>query len=316
MTRSHYIEYFAGLIANVHAQRASGSLGFDVPHRDVVSGILRDFGTYTGQENHICKDTQNAYSHSLGTLLQWFKRSRMLSSTVARDNIKNFMKPSFIKSATSITDLVEFTIVNDVKKTHLADWLSTIPETKFADKFACQFNDQVNMLFKHARKLFTAGDNRTNKVHVKDWVTAVFKPIGNGNASLSIDIQVPYYYSRNLGTMNSKEINKHNKTIRSLSYKLRMMLKIMDVVEMYDETEDNGSMLYSSRILIKLKNPNTYKPVVKEPKVEKVDNLSEEREYLNARLIEVEAQIAEHTKLLKALNAKANGLRNAIEVLK
>ena len=316
MTRSHYIEYFAGLIANVHAQRASGALGFDVPHRDVVSGILRDFGTYIGQENHICKDTQNAYSHSLGTLLQWFKRSRLLSSTVAHENIKNFMKPSFIKSVTSKTDLVEFTIVNDVKKTHLADWFSTIPETKFADKFAYEFNNQVNMLFKHSRKLFTGGDDRTNKVHVKDWVTAVFKPTGNGNASLSIDIQVPYYYSRNLGTMKAEEIKKHNKTVRSLSYKLRMMLRIMDVVEMYDETEDNGSMLFSSRIQIKLKNPNEYKlKTIKEPKVEKVDNLSEEREYLKSRLKEVEAQIKEQTKSLKALNAKADGLRNAIEVL-
>ena len=172
------------------------------------------------------------------------------------------------------------------------------------------------MLFKHARKLFTAGDDRTNTVHVKDWVIADEVTHKPGGSSVFINIQVPYYYSRNLGTMNSREINKHNKTIRSLSYKLRMMLKIMDVVEMYDETEDNGSMLYSSRILIKLKNPNTYKTVVKEPKVEKVDNLSEEREYLNARLIEVEAQIAEHTKSLKVLNAKANGLRNAIEVLK
>lgn len=307
-TRKHYIDYFDSLITKHR--------NYQIGHRAVVNNILRDFLQYVGQENHICKDTQNAYSHSLGNLLEWFKRSRMLSSTVAHENIKNFMKPSFIKSVTSKTDLVEFTIVNDVKKTHLADWLSTIPETKFADKFACQFNDQVNMLFKHSRKLFTGGDDRTNKVHVKDWVTAVFKPTGNGNASLSIDIQVPYYYSRNLGIMTAKEINKHNKTIRSLSYKLRMMLKIMDVVEMYDETEDNGSMLYSSRILIKLKNPNTYKPAAKEPKVEKVDNLSEEREYLNARLIEVEAQIAEHTKLLKALNAKANGLRNAIEVLK
>lgn len=307
-TRKHYIDYFDSLITKHR--------NYQIGHRAVVNNILRDFLQYVGQENHICKDTQNAYSHSLGNLLEWFKRSRMLSSTVAHENIKNFMKPSFIKSVTSKTDLVEFTIVNDVKKTHLADWLSTIPETKFADKFACQFNDQVNMLFKHSRKLFTGGDDRTNKVHVKDWVTAVFKPTGNGNASLSIDIQVPYYYSRNLGIMTAKEINKHNKTIRSLSYKLRMMLKIMDVVEMDDETEDNGSMLYSSRILIKLKNPNTYKTVVKEPKVEKIDNLSEEREYLNARLIEVEAQIAEHTKLLKALNAKANGLRNAIEVLK
>lgn len=307
-TRKHYIDYFDSLITKHR--------NYQIGHRAVVNNILRDFLQYVGQENHICKDTQNAYSHSLGNLLEWFKRSRMLSSTVAHENIKNFMKPSFIKSATSITDLVEFTIVNDVKKTHLADWLSTIPETKFADKFACQFNDQVNMLFKHSRKLFTGGDDRTNKVHVKDWVTAVFKPTGNGNASLSIDIQVPYYYSRNLGTMTAKEINKHNKTIRSLSYKLRMMLKIMDVVEMYDETEDNGSMLYSSRILIKLKNPNTYKSVVKEPKVEKVDNLSEEREYLNARLTEVEKQIEEHTKVLKALTAKANGLRNAIEVLK
>lgn len=315
MTRSHYIEYFAGLIANVHAQRASGSLGFDVPHRDVVSGILRDFLTYVGQENHICKDTQNAYSHSLGTLLQWFKRSRLLSSTVARDNIKNFMKPGF-KSVESKSDLVEFTIINDVKKTHLADWLSTIPETKFADKFACEFNNQVNMLFKHSRKLFTGGDGRTNKVHVKDWVTAVFKPTGNGNASLSIDIQVPYYYLRNLGTMKAEEINKRNKTIRSLSYKLRMMLQTMDVVEMFSETEDNGSMLFSSRIQIKLKNPNTYKPKpIKEPKVEKVDNLREEREYLKSRLKEVEAQIKEQTKSLKALNAKADGLRNAIEVL-
>lgn len=308
MTRKHYIDYFNSLITKHR--------NYQIGHRAVINNILRDFLQYVGQENHICKDTQNAYSHSLGNLLQWFKRSRLLSSTVASDNIKNFMKPSFIKSVTSKTDLVEFTIVNDVKNTHLADWLSTIPETKFADKFACEFNNQVNMLFKHSRKLFTGGDGRTNKVHVKDWVTAVFKPTGNGNASLSIDIQVPYYYSRNLGTMKAEEINKRNKTIRSLSYKLRMMLKIMDVVEMYDETEDNGSMLYSSRILIKLKNPNTYKPVVKEPKVEKVDSLSEEREYLNARLIEVEAQIAEHTKLLKALNAKANGLRNAIEVLK
>ena len=313
MTRSHYIDYFAGLIANVHAQRASGSLGFDVPHRDVVSGILRDFGTYTGQENHICKDTQNAYSHSLGTLLQWFKRSRLLSSTVARDNIKNFMKPGF-KSVESKSDLVEFTIINDVKKTHLADWLSTIPETKFADKFACEFNNQVNMLFKHSRKLFTGGDDRTNKVHVKDWVTAVFKPTGNGNASLSIDIQVPYYYSRNLGTMKAEEIKKHNKTVRSLSYKLRMMLQTMDVVEMFSETEDNGSMLFSSRIKIKLKNPNVFKPI-KEPKAEKVDIMAEEREYLKSRLKEVEAQIAEQTKSLKALNAKADGLRNAIEVL-
>ena len=240
----------------------------------------------------------------------------MLSSTVARDNIKNFMKPRFIKTATSITDLVEFTIVNDVKKTHLADWLSTIPETKFADKFACQFNDQVNMLFKHARKLFTAGDDRTNTVHVKDWVIADEVTHKPGGSSVLINIQVPYYYSRNLGTMTAREINKHNKIIRSLSYKLCTMVEMMDVVEMYDETEDNGSMLYSSRVLIKLKNPNTYKTVVKEPKVEKIDNLSEEREYLNARLIEVEAKIAEHTKLLKALNAKANGLRNAIEVLK
>lgn len=307
-TRKHYIDYFDSLITKHR--------NYQIGHRAVINNILRDFLQYVGQENHICKDTQNAYSHSLGNLLQWFKRSRLLSSTVARDNIKNFMKPSFIKSVTSKTDLVEFTIINDVKKTHLADWLSTIPETKFADKFACEFNNQVNMLFKHSRKLFTGGDDRTNKVHVKDWVTAVFKPTGNGNASLSIDIQVPYYYSRNLGTMTAREINKHNKTIRSLSYKLCTMVEMMDVVEMYDETEDNGSMLYSSRILIKLKNPNTYKPVVKEPKVEKIDNLSEEREYLNTRLIEVEKQIEEHTKLLKALNAKANGLRNAIEVLK
>lgn len=307
-TRKHYIDYFDSLITKHR--------NYQIGHRAVINNILRDFLQYVGQENHICKDTQNAYSHSLGNLLEWFKRSRMLSSTVARDNIKNFMKPSFIKSATSITDLVEFTIVNDVKKTHLADWLSTIPETKFADKFACQFNDQVNMLFKHARKLFTAGDDRTNTVHVKDWVIADEVTHKPGGSSVLINIQVPYYYSRNLGTMNSREINKYNKTIRSLSYKLRMMLKIMDVVEMYDEIEDNGSMLYSSRILIKLKNPNTYKTVVKEPKVEKIDNMSEEREYLKSRLVEVEAQIAEHTKLLKALNAKANGLRNAIEVLK
>ncbi len=307
-TRKHYIDYFDSLITKHR--------NYQIGHRAVINNILRDFLQYVGQENHICKDTQNAYSHSLGNLLEWFKRSRLLSSTVARDNIKNFMKPSFIKSVTSKTDLVEFTIVNDVKKTHLADWLSTIPETKFADKFACEFNNQVNMLFKHSRKLFTGGDGRTNTVHVKDWVTAVFKPTGNDNASLSIDIQVPYYYSRNLGTMKAEEINKHNKTIRSLSYKLITLLETMDVVETFDESEDNGSMLYSSRILIKLKNPNTYKTVVKEPKVEKIDNLSEEREYLNARLIEVEAQIAEHTKLLKALNAKANGLRNAIEVLK
>ena len=306
-TRKHYIDYFNSLITKHR--------NYQIGHRAVVNNILRDFLQYVGQENHICKDTQNAYSHSLGNLLEWFKRSRMLSSTVAHENIKNFMKPSFIKSETSITDLVEFTIVNDVKKTHLADWLSTIPETKFADKFACEFNNQVNMLFKHSRKLFTGGDDRTNKVHVKDWVTAVFKPTGNGNASLSIDIQVPYYYSRNLGTMKAEEINKRNKTVRSLSYKLRMMLQTMDVVEMFDETEDNGSMLFSSRIKIKLKNPNVFKPI-KEPKAEKVDNLSEEREYLNARLAEVEKQIEEHTKVLKALTAKANGLRNAIEVLK
>lgn len=306
-TRKHYIDYFNSLITKHR--------NYQIGHRAVVNNILRDFLQYVGQENHICKDTQNAYSHSLGNLLEWFKRSRMLSSTVAHENIKNFMKPSFIKSETSITDLVEFTIVNDVKKTHLADWLSTIPETKFADKFACEFNNQVNMLFKHSRKLFTGGDDRTNKVHVKDWVTAVFKPTGNGNASLSIDIQVPYYYSRNLGTMKAEEINKRNKTVRSLSYKLRMMLQTMDVVEMFDETEDNGSMLFSSRIKIKLKNPNVFKPI-KEPKAEKVDNLSEEREYLNASLAEVEKQIEEHTKVLKALTAKANGLRNAIEVLK
>lgn len=307
-TRKHYIDYFDSLITKHR--------NYQIGHREVINNILRDFLQYVGQENHICKDTQNAYSHSLGNLLQWFKRSRLLSSTVASDNIKNFMKPSFIKTATSITDLVEFTIVNDVKKTHLADWLSTIPETKFADKFACQFNDQVNMLFKHARKLFTAGDDRTNTVHVKDWVIADEVTHKPGGSSVLINIQVPYYYSRNLGTMTAREINKHNKIIRSLSYKLCTMVEMMDVVEMYDETEDNDSMLYSSRILIKLKNPNTYKQVVKEPKAEKADNLSEEREYLNARLIEVEAQIAEHTKLLKALNAKANGLRNAIEVLK
>ncbi|EKC7975231.1 hypothetical protein OQC52_005131 [Escherichia coli] len=308
-TRKHYIDYFDSLITKHR--------NYQIGRRAVINNILRDFLDYIGWENHICKDTQNAYSHSLGNLLQWFKRSRLLSSTVASDNIKNFMKPSFIKSETSITDLVEFTIINDVKKTHLADWLSTIPETKFADKFACEFNKQVNMLFKHSCKLFTGGDDRTNKVHVKDWVTAVFKPTGNGNASLSIDIQVPYYYSRNLGTMKAEEINKRNKTVRSLSYKLRMMLQTMDVVEMFDETEDNGSMLYSSRTRIKLKNPNEYKlKTIKEPKVEKVDNLREEREYLKSRLKEVEAQIAEHTKLLKALNAKANGLRNAIEVLK
>lgn len=306
-TRKHYIDYFDSLITKHR--------NYQIGHRAVVNNILRDFLQYVGQENHICKDTQNAYSHSLGNLLEWFKRSRMLSSTVAHENIKNFMKPSFIKSETSITDLVEFTIINDVKKTHLADWLSTIPETKFADKFACEFNNQVNMLFKHSRKLFTGGDDRTNKVHVKDWVTAVFKPTGNGNASLSIDIQVPYYYSRNLGTMKAEEINKRNKTVRSLSYKLRMMLQTMDVVEMFDEIEDNGSMLFSSRIKIKLKNPNVFKPI-KEPKAEKVDNLSEEREYLNVRLAEVEKQIEEHTKVLKALTAKANGLRNAIEVLK
>lgn len=306
-TRKHYIDYFDSLITKHR--------NYQIGHRAIINNILRDFLQYVGQENHICKDTQNAYSHSLGNLLEWFKRSRMLSSTVAHENIKNFMKPSFIKSETSITDLVEFTIVNDVKKTHLADWLSTIPETKFADKFACEFNNQVNMLFKHSRKLFTGGDDRTNKVHVKDWVTAVFKPTGNGNASLSIDIQVPYYYSRNLGTMKAEEINKRNKTVRSLSYKLRMMLQTMDVVEMFDETEDNGSMLFSSRIKIKLKNPNVFKPI-KEPKAEKVDNLSEEREYLNVRLAEVEKQIEEHTKVLKALTAKANGLRNAIEVLK
>ena len=305
-TRKHYIDYFDSLITKHR--------NYQIGHRAVVNNILRDFLQYVGQENHICKDTQNAYSHSLGNLLEWFKRSRMLSSTVAHENIKNFMKPSFIKSETSITDLVEFTIINDVKKTHLADWLSTIPETKFADKFACEFNNQVNMLFKHSRKLFTGGDDRTNKVHVKDWVTAVFKPTGNDNASLSIDIQVPYYYSRNLGTMKAEEIKKHNKTIRSLSYKLRMMLQTMDVVEMFDETEDNGSMLFSSRIKIKLKNPNVFKPI-KEPKAEKVDIMAEEREYLKSRLKEVEAQIAEQTKSLKALNAKADGLRNAIEVL-
>lgn len=307
-TRKHYIDYFDSLITKHR--------NYQIGHRAVINNILRDFLDYIGWENHICKDTQNAYSHSLGSLLEWFKRSRLLSSVIARDNIKNFMKPSFIKSETSITDLVEFTIINDVKKTHLADWLSTIPETKFADKFACEFNNQVNMLFKHSRKLFTGGDGRTNKVHVKDWVTAVFKPTGNGNASLSIDIQVPYYYSRNLGTMKAEEINKRNKTVSSLSYKLRMILQTMDVVEMFSETEDNGSMLYSSRIQIKLKNPNEYKPKpIKETKAEKVDNLREEREYLKSRLKEVEAQIAEQTKSLKTLNAKADGLRNAIEVL-
>ena len=227
-TRKHYIDYFDSLITKHR--------NYQIGHKAVINNILRDFLQYVGQENHICKDTQNACSHSVGNLLQWFKRSRLLSSTVASDNIKNFMKPSFIKSETSITDLVEFTIVNDVKKTHLADWLSTIPETKFADKFACQFNDQVNMLFKHARKLFTAGDDRTNTVHVKDWVIADEVTHKPGGSSVLINIQVPYYYSRNLGTMTAREINKHNKIIRSLSYKLCMMVEMMDVVEMYDET--------------------------------------------------------------------------------
>ena len=60
------------------------------------------------------------------------------------------------------------------------------------------------------------------------------------------------------------------------------------------------SMLIISKIGYFVTRNKLFKMMIKEPKVEKVDNLSEEREYLNARLIEVEAQIAEHTKLLKA----------------
>lgn len=248
-------------------------------------------------------------------ILPRFERFKLDTTTYELDMIVSFKYDFLRKDEVPQEKKQE---VQDNLNLNLSNYSSNDPKFwmySSGNEDAWKFN-KVNMLFKHARKLFTAGDDRTNTVHVKDWVIADEVTHKPGGSSVLINIQVPYYYSRNLGTMNSREINKHNKTIRSLSYKLRMMLKIMDVVEMYDETEDNGSMLYSSRILIKLKNPNTYKPVVKEPKVEKVDNLSEEREYLNARLIEVEKQIEEHTKVLKDLTAKANGLRNAIEVLK
>lgn len=61
-TRKHYIDYFDSLITKHR--------NYQIGHRAVINNILRDFLQYVGQENHICKDTQNAYSHSLGNLLE------------------------------------------------------------------------------------------------------------------------------------------------------------------------------------------------------------------------------------------------------
>ena len=80
-TRKHYIDYFDSLITKHR--------NYQIGHRAVINNILRDFLDYIGWENHICKDTQNAYSHSLGSLLEWFKRSRLLSSVIAVNNVKN-----------------------------------------------------------------------------------------------------------------------------------------------------------------------------------------------------------------------------------
>ncbi|URY11703.1 thioredoxin [Shigella phage ESh18] len=79
-TRKHYIDYFDSLITKHR--------NYQIGHRAVINNILRDFLDYIGWENHICKDTQNAYSHSLGSLLEWFKRSRLLSSVIAVNNVK------------------------------------------------------------------------------------------------------------------------------------------------------------------------------------------------------------------------------------
>jgi hypothetical protein len=88
----------------------------------------------------------------------------------------------------------------------------------------------------------------------------------------------------------------------------------MDVVESFDDNTNYGLSLFETKVVIKLKDPNKFKPTPKPNHGN--DTMKEEREYLSTRLIEVEKQIEEHTKVLKDLTAKANGLRNAIEVLK
>nr|CAJ1093023.1 Thioredoxin, phage-associated [Escherichia phage vB_Eco_QOTSP] len=306
-TRKHYIDYFDSLITK-HRD-------YQIGHRAVINNILRDFLDYTGQENHICKDTQNAYSQSLGSLLEWFKRSRVLSSTVARENIKKFMYPSYIETNVSNASVVTFNIINDVKRTYLEEWFSKNSKEKFTSEFSREFNNNVNMLFKHSRRLFCHGDDRTINVNVKDWVTAKFIPSSqNKSSELSVIICAPHEIYKNLPYMKPREANKHNETIRSLTYNLRMLLSKMDVVESFDDNTNYGLSLFETKVVIKLKDPSEFKPTSKPNHGN--DTMKEEREYLNTRLIEVEAQIAEHTKLLKALNAKANGLRNAIEVLK
>ncbi|QIN97760.1 hypothetical protein PhiZZ30_089 [Serratia phage PhiZZ30] len=306
-TRKHYIDYFDSLITKHR--------NYQIGHRAVINNILRDFLDYIGWENHICKDTQNAYSHSLGSLLEWFKRSRLLSSVIAVNNVKKFMYPSYIKTNVSNASVVTFNIINDVKRTYLEEWFSKNSKEKFASEFSHEFNNNVNMLFKHSRRLFCHGDDRTINVNVKDWVTAKFIPSSqNGPFELSIIVCAPHEIYKNLPYMKPCEANKHNKTIRSLTYNLRTLLSKMDVVESFDDNTNYGLSLFETKVVIKLKDPNKFKPTPKPNHGN--DTMKEEREYLSARLIEVEKQIEEHTKVIKALTAKANGLRDAIEVLK
>ena len=309
-TRKHYIDYFDSLITKHYTNKNK-----DVPNRTVVNNILRDFLDYVGWKNHICKDTQNAHSHSSGSLLQWFKGSRLLSSVIAVNNVKKFMYPIYIETNVSNTSVVTFNIINDVKRTYLEEWFSKGSKEKFASEFSREFNKNMNMLFKHSRRLFFHGDDRTINVNVKDWVTAKFIPSSqNGPSELSIVVCAPREIYQKLPYMKPCEANKHNKTIRSLTYNLRTLLSKMDVVESFDDNTNYGLSLFETKVVIKLKDPNKFKPT---PKTNhKNDAMKEEREYLNTRLIEVEKQIEEHTKVLKALTAKANGLRNAIEVLK
>ncbi|MFP9166762.1 hypothetical protein ACLI1Y_15445, partial [Enterococcus faecalis] len=136
----------------------------------------------------------------------------------------------------------------------------------------------------------------------------------NGPFELLIIVCAPHEIYKNLPYMKPCEANKHNKTIRSLTYNLRTLLSKMDVVESFDDNTNYGLSLFETKVVIKLKDPNKFKPTPKPNHGN--DTMKEEREYLSTRLIEVEKQIEEHTKVLKDLTAKANGLRNAIEVLK
>lgn len=222
---------------------------------------------------------------------------------------------SYIEINVLNDNVVIFNIINDVKRIYLEEWFFKDSKEKFVSEFLYEFNNNVNMFFKYFCRLFCYGDDCIINVNVKDWVMVKFiLLLQNGLFELLIIVCVLYEIYKNFLYMKLCEVNKYNKMICFLIYNFCMLLFKMDVVEFFDDNMNYGFLLFEIKVVIKLKDFNKFKFMLKFNYGN--DIMKEECEYFSICLIEVEKQIEEYIKVFKDLIVKVNGLCNVIEVLK